>query len=63
VPTEHVLRTATSAAAETCRLGTVTGRVAAGYEADLLVVAGDLSRDLTALRSPVDVWRGGTRVA
>jgi imidazolonepropionase-like amidohydrolase len=40
----------TSAAAQVCGLGERKGRLAAGYDADLVVVAGDLARDLTGLR-------------
>jgi imidazolonepropionase-like amidohydrolase len=40
----------TSAAAQVCGLGERKGRLAAGYDADLVVVAGDLARNLTRLR-------------
>lgn len=40
----------TSAAAQVCGLGERKGRLAAGYDADLVVVAGDLARNLTGLR-------------
>jgi imidazolonepropionase-like amidohydrolase len=40
----------TSAAAQVCGLGERKGRLAAGYDADLVVVAGDLARDLAGLR-------------
>ncbi|WP_371272877.1 amidohydrolase family protein [Streptomyces albidoflavus] len=39
----------TSGAAEALGLGSVTGRVAPGYRADLLVVDGDPLADLRAL--------------
>ncbi len=47
--------TATSLAADACGLGGRTGRLAAGHDADLLVVEGDLAADVTALRRPVTV--------
>jgi imidazolonepropionase-like amidohydrolase len=47
----EALATATSRAADACRLGTSTGRLRPGLDADVLVVEGDLAADLTALRS------------
>jgi imidazolonepropionase-like amidohydrolase len=44
------LTASTRTAAEVCGLGRRKGRLANGYDADLLVVDGDLRRDLTALR-------------
>jgi imidazolonepropionase-like amidohydrolase len=46
----EVLATATSDAARVCGLGGSKGRLRAGYDADVLVVDGDLSQDVTALR-------------
>jgi imidazolonepropionase-like amidohydrolase len=46
---EQVIEQATTTAAEALGLGAVTGRLAAGYAADLLVVAGDPTADLAAL--------------
>jgi len=54
-PVDRALATATSVAAEACRLGEVTGRLAPGYAADLLVVDGDLRTDPKALGRPVEV--------
>ncbi|HEY3531135.1 MAG TPA: amidohydrolase family protein [Nocardioides sp.] len=48
----EALATATSVAADDCRLTATTGRLAAGLAADLLVVDGDLESDLTALARP-----------
>ena len=45
------LVTATSAAAAACGLAASKGRLRAGYDADVLVVDGDLEADITALRS------------
>jgi imidazolonepropionase-like amidohydrolase len=44
------LAASTNTAAQVCGLGERKGRVAAGYDADLVVVAGDLARDVTGLR-------------
>jgi imidazolonepropionase-like amidohydrolase len=58
----EALATATSVAAEDCGLGGTTGRLAAAYDADLLVVDGDLVGDLTALSRPVQVIVRGERL-
>jgi imidazolonepropionase-like amidohydrolase len=52
---EEALRTATSGAAAACGLRGVTGALAQGLAADLLVVDGDLRSDLDALQRPVAV--------
>lgn len=48
----EALRSATSEAADACGLGGVTGRLAAGQSADVLIVDGDLSTDIGALAAP-----------
>ena len=53
------LATATSLAAQACGLGDRTGRIATGYDADLLVVAGDPLADIAALRAVRAVYRLG----
>lgn len=58
----EALVTATSGAADDCGLGRTTGRLAASYDADLLVVDGDLTADLTALARPVQVVVRGERL-
>ena len=58
----EALATATSAAADVCGLGKTTGRLAAGYAADLLVVDGDLRSDIEALGRPVAVRVRGVAV-
>ncbi|WP_448619305.1 amidohydrolase family protein [Geodermatophilus sp. URMC 65] len=59
VPMAEALTAATSRAARACGLGDRTGRLAAGYEADLLVADGDVRADVTALQRPrVVVSRG-----
>jgi imidazolonepropionase-like amidohydrolase len=52
---------ATSAGAAALGLGNSLGVVATGYDADLIAVAGDPSRDIAALRHVVFVMRGGRR--
>lgn len=46
----EVLASATSAGADVCGLAASKGRLRAGYDADVLVVDGDLAEDVTALR-------------
>jgi imidazolonepropionase-like amidohydrolase len=62
-PVAEALATATSGAAESCGLGSVTGRLAPGLAADLLVVDGDLSADPPALRRPVAVVVRGAQAS
>ncbi|MGN6575909.1 MAG: amidohydrolase family protein [Nocardioides sp.] len=59
----HALASATVRAAEACGLGATKGRLAAGIDADLLVVDGDLADDITALRRVRQVVVRGGRVA
>lgn len=56
------LRAVTADAAAACGLGGSKGRVAAGYDADLLAVDGDPTTDITALREVCAVFRAGVRV-
>jgi imidazolonepropionase-like amidohydrolase len=44
------LAASTSTAAQVCGVGERKGRLVTGYDADLLVVAGDLARDVSELR-------------
>ncbi|CAK9065842.1 unnamed protein product [Durusdinium trenchii] len=53
------LRAATSASAECLGVGSECGRLAEGLSADLLLVAGDPTRDLTALERPLLVVAAG----
>jgi imidazolonepropionase-like amidohydrolase len=55
----ETLRTITSTAARVCGLGHRKGRVAAGFDADLLAVDGDPVADLSALRRVRAVWAHG----
>jgi len=50
---------ATSLAAQSLGLGDRTGTIAPGYEADLIAVEGDPSRDIRALRRVVWVMKSG----
>jgi imidazolonepropionase-like amidohydrolase len=52
---------ATSAGAAALGLGDRLGVIAAGYEADLIAVHGDPSRDITATKRVVFVMRGGVQ--
>jgi len=58
-PVDEALSTATSLAAEACGLGGVTGRLAPGLEADLLVVDGDVRAEPEALGRPLAVFLRG----
>jgi imidazolonepropionase-like amidohydrolase len=59
-PTE-ALAAATSAPARAFRLAD-RGRIAPGLRADLLLVDGDPTRDITATRGIAGVWKGGVPV-
>jgi imidazolonepropionase-like amidohydrolase len=53
------ITSATSLAAESLGLGDRIGRIAAGYEADLIAVDGDPLRDINALSHVAFVMKGG----
>lgn len=57
------LAASTNTAALVCGLGERKGRLAVGYDADLVVVAGDLRRDVTGLRDVRQVVLRGQTVA
>jgi imidazolonepropionase-like amidohydrolase len=59
----EALATATSGAAEACGVSARKGRLAPGYDADLLVVDGDLEADVTALHRPRTVLLRGLPVS
>ena len=61
-PVDEALATATSIAADACGLGRTTGRLRAGYDADLLVVGGDVRADPSTLGRPVAVVVRGVSV-
>ncbi len=60
--TADALSAGTQVAAQVCGLGHRKGRVATGYDADLLAVDGDPLADLGALLRPVAVLLGGEPV-
>jgi hypothetical protein len=57
----EALRAATSAPAAAFRLQD-RGRIAEGLRADLVLVDGDPTRDITATRAIVNAWKGGVRL-
>jgi imidazolonepropionase-like amidohydrolase len=57
-----VLATMTSTAAEVVGVGNRKGRLAAGYDADVLAVRGDPIADPSALLDVLGVWRAGVPV-
>jgi imidazolonepropionase-like amidohydrolase len=59
---QQALASATSQTARHFRLAD-RGRIEPGLRADLLLVDGDPTTDITATRSIVGVWRGGARLA
>ncbi|MEU1587108.1 amidohydrolase family protein [Micromonospora sp. NPDC005710] len=56
------LAAATSVGADVCGLGRRKGRVQPGFDADLLVVDGDPTGDITVVRRPLLVYRAGVPV-
>lgn len=56
---QETLRTATADAAVALGIASVTGRLAPGLAADVLLVDGDPLQDLSALTRPVGVWAAG----
>jgi imidazolonepropionase-like amidohydrolase len=58
----EALRAVTSAAADACRVGDRKGRIAPGYDADLLAIAGDPLTDASTVRKVVAVFRAGHQV-
>jgi imidazolonepropionase-like amidohydrolase len=58
----EALRAATSDCAQAIGLGRVTGKIAEGYAADLVLVDGDVLEDLDSLAAPAQVWARGVPV-
>jgi cytosine/adenosine deaminase-related metal-dependent hydrolase len=56
------LAAATSVAARACGVGSRKGRLAPGFDADILAVAGDPTTDVRALLEVRAVFRAGRRV-
>ena len=61
-PVAEALAAGTSGAADACGVGDVTGRLAAGYDADLLVADGDLAEDVAGLGRPQAVFVRGLAI-
>lgn len=61
-PVAEALAAGTSGAAEACGVGAITGRLAAGYAADILVADGDLASDPDGLGRAQAVLIRGHRV-
>lgn len=59
---DEALRMVTSVAADACRVGDRKGRIAPGFDADLLAVDGDPLTDVGALRQVTAVFRAGQQV-
>lgn len=59
----QALAAATQGAAAACGLGERKGRLARGYDADILAVPGDPLADITALHRPVAVFHRGVPIA
>jgi len=62
-PPMAAIKAATSGAARLLGLDAAIGRVAPGYRADLVLVEGDPTVDLSTLARPLDVWKAGRAVA
>jgi imidazolonepropionase-like amidohydrolase len=54
-----ILTALTTTAAQVCRVADRKGRLAPGFDADLLAVSGDPTVDIEALHQPQLVMRGG----
>jgi imidazolonepropionase-like amidohydrolase len=61
--TAQALAAATSRAAQACGVGDTKGRLRPGYDADILVVDGDLSTDVGRLRGVRAVLRKGLPIS
>lgn len=62
IPPVEALRAVTSDPAALCRIGDRKGRLAPGYDADILAVQGDPFTDIAALAKVTAVYRLGTPV-
>jgi imidazolonepropionase-like amidohydrolase len=58
----EILRTMTSGAAQACGLGHRKGRIAPGYDADILAIDGNPLEDLAAIRRLRAVYAGGRAI-
>lgn len=62
MPPLQGMMSATSVGAEVCGLGHCKGRLAPGYDADILAVGGDPLAETAALHDIRDVWVRGVHV-
>lgn len=62
VPPLEAIRAATTSAAKVLDAGAELGQVAPGFHADLVAVAGDPLADITVLKRPTHVLKGGAWV-
>jgi imidazolonepropionase-like amidohydrolase len=62
LPYADAIVAGTSGSAESIGVGAAAGRLAPGRQADVLVVRGDPTREITALWNVLDVWQAGRRV-
>lgn len=62
IPAASALATATSMAADACGLGDRKGSLRAGYDADLILVAGDPLSDIAALGDVRAVYLAGRAI-
>ena len=53
------LHAVTAVAADACAIGDRKGRLAAGYDADLVAIAGDPCTDISAVHNVIAVYRDG----
>jgi imidazolonepropionase-like amidohydrolase len=58
----EILRAMTSQAAQACGLGHRKGRIAPGFDADILAIDGNPLDDLAAIRRPRAVYAGGRAI-
>jgi imidazolonepropionase-like amidohydrolase len=59
----EILQAMTSRAAQACGLGHRKGRIAAGFDADILAIEGNPLEDLAAIRKLRAVYIGGRPVS
>lgn len=61
MPNRDILAAATSRAAQACALESSKGRLAPGFDADVLIAAGDLEQDVAGVSNPLAVFHQGRR--
>lgn len=58
---QEVLHACTAGAAEILRIGETTGSVRTGLAADLALFEGDVTADVTGVKTLCRVWQGGVQ--